>query len=57
MISRISLAFAMLLWSTPAWARDSTAVPEGSHLTLFALGLLGVIIGRRCSMRRKPDQD
>ena len=46
------------------WAVDSTAVPEGSHLTLFALGLLGVIVGRRASINaqrrarereRKPD--
>ena len=60
MISKISFAFAALLSSMPAWAQDSAAVPEGSHLTLFALGLLGVIIGRRASMRsgrRKPDRD
>ena len=31
-------------------AEDGTAVPEGSHLTLFALGLLGVIVGRRASI-------
>jgi hypothetical protein len=51
-----------LLSATPAWAEDGTAVPEGSHLTLFALGLLGVIIGRRASMNaqrraRKEERD
>jgi hypothetical protein len=55
MVVRITLAIAALASATPAWAGDSTAVPEGSHLTLFALGLLGVIIGRRASMRRKRD--
>jgi hypothetical protein len=60
MIIRIALALAALVSSAPAWAQDGTAVPEGSHLTLFALGLLGVIIGRRASMnaqRRKRDRD
>ena len=60
MVTRIALALAALASSAPAWAQDGTAVPEGSHLTLFALGLLGVIIGRRASMnaqRRKQDRD
>ena len=55
MVARIALALAALVSSAPAWANDSTAVPEGSHLTLFALGLIGVIVGRRASMRRKRD--
>jgi hypothetical protein len=60
MVTRIALALAALASSAPAWAQDGTAVPEGSHLTLFALGLLGVIIGRRASMkaqRREKDRD
>ena len=60
MVTRIALALAALASSAPAWAQDGTAVPEGSHLTLFALGLLGVIIGRRASInaqRRKKDRD
>jgi len=60
MVIRISIALAAFLTATPAWAEDSTAVPEGSHLTLFALGLLGVIVGRRASMsaqRRRQDRD
>ena len=59
MATRIILALAALVSSAPAWGQDGTAVPEGSHLTLFALGLLGVIIGRRASSakRRKQDRD
>ena len=60
MATRIALALAALASSAPAWAGDGTAVPEGSHLTLFALGLIGVIVGRRASMnaqRRKQDPD
>lgn len=60
MVLRILIALAALVSSAPAWAQDGTAVPEGSHLTLFALGVLGVIIGRRASMRvkkRDPDKD
>jgi hypothetical protein len=61
---RILVALMALASAAPAWAVDSTAVPEGSHLTLFALGLLGVIVGRRASINaqrrarereRKPD--
>ena len=47
---RILVALVALLSAAPAWAEDGTAVPEGSHLTLFALGLLGVIVGRRASI-------
>jgi len=60
MVVRLSLALTALISSAPAWAQDGTAVPEGSHLTLFALGLIGVIVGRRASMRvkkRDPDKD
>jgi len=58
--ARIFLAVAALVSAAPAWAQDSAAVPEGSQLTLFALGLLGVIVGRRASIsaqRRKRDKD
>ena len=57
MATRIILAFAALVSSAPAWGQDGTAVPEGSHLTLFALGLLGVIIGRRASSAKRRRQD
>ena len=60
MVIRLLLALAALVSSAPAWAQQGTAVPEGSHLTLFALGLIGVVVGRRLSMRsrkRSPDKD
>lgn len=38
--------------ATPAWAEGAAQVPEGSGLTLFALGAAGVLIGRRLSMRK-----
>jgi len=47
---RILIALVALVSAAPAWAQDSTAVPEGSHVTLFALGLIGVIVGRRASI-------
>ena len=64
MYPRLLAALLALVTAAPAWAGDGTAVPEGSHVTLFALGLLGVIIGRRASINaqrrtrakdRKPD--
>ena len=43
--------FALTLIPSVAMAGDGAQVPEGSHATLFALGILGVIIGRRLSMK------
>ena len=60
MISRAPLALTLLVTAAPAWAQDSASVPEGSHLTLFALGVLGVVVGRRasiCAQRRDRKQD
>jgi hypothetical protein len=52
------MTLVLLLTSAPAWAaKQSATVPEGSQLTLFALGVLGVIIGRRASMKRRADRD
>jgi hypothetical protein len=55
MVARILLALPALLTGVPAWAGETAAVPEGSNLTLFALGIAGVLIGRRASARRKRD--
>ena len=54
MVARLPLALLTLI-AAPAWAGGGTAVPEGSNLTLFALGLAGVLIGRRASRSRKQD--
>lgn len=46
------MAFAFV--ASPAFAiGDVQQVPEASAVTLFALGVLGVIIGRRGSMRSR----
>jgi hypothetical protein len=56
MVVRIPLALVALASAAPAWATESAAVPEGSHLTLFALGLLGVIVGRRAAINAQRRQ-
>ncbi|WP_156457806.1 hypothetical protein [Altererythrobacter sp. Root672] len=56
MVSRSLLALAFLTSATPALAQDVSVVSGGSHFTLFALGVIGLIIGRRAAMR-DTDQD
>ena len=56
MVARSVIALFLLATPAAAFAAGAVAVPEGSQATLFALGLLGVIVGRRASMR-KPDED
>ena len=53
MVARLLFAAVALLAASPAWAGETAAVPEGSNLTLFALGLAGVLIGRRASRRKR----
>jgi hypothetical protein len=55
-MARLFLATIALISAAPAWAQESATVPEGSHLTLFALGLLGVIVGRRASITAQRRQ-
>lgn len=52
MLSRLAVAAILMVSATPAWAEGAAQVPEGSGLTLFALGAAGVLIGRRLSMRK-----
>ena len=56
--ARISwvIAAAALLAASPAWASGGMAIPEPTDLTLLALGLAGLIIGRR-GAKRPPPQD
>ena len=55
--ARISwvIALAALLAASPAWASGGIEIPEPTDLTLLALGLAGLIIGRRGAKR--PPQD
>ena len=41
--------------ASPAWAGGSTPIPEPTDLTLLAMGLAGLIIGRRAA--KKPPKD
>ena len=57
MTYRIPLVILLLLSSTPAAANSGAQIPEASSMTLFALGVLGVIVGRRLSMRKSDKDD
>ncbi len=48
-------ALLLLCATSPALAAASTAIPDPTDLTLFALGVSGLIIGRYGSRRRKDD--
>jgi hypothetical protein len=51
---RVLPFLVMLLTSAPAWAAGS-AIPEPSTSALFALGVIGVVVGRHASRRRRRD--
>lgn len=55
MVARSLIFLVALLSAVPAWAGNAAQVPEGSNLTLFAIGIAGVLIGRHASARRKRD--
>ena len=50
------IALTALLAATPVWASGGMAIPEPTDITLLALGLAGLIIGRR-GAKRPPPQD
>jgi len=41
-------------FATPAWAKGWIAIPEPTDLTLFALGVAGLIVGRMAARRKPP---
>lgn len=48
----------LLMAAAPAHAWAGIQIPEPSNLALFALGLIGVAVGRRLSRhRRQPDDE
>jgi hypothetical protein len=44
-----------LAFASPALAQGWITIPEPTDLTLFALGVLGLIIGRRGARRNPRD--
>ena len=51
----LAIAIGLLAAATPAWAGGSTPIPEPTDITLLAMGLAGLIIGRRAA--KKPPKD
>lgn len=54
MARRLTSFFACVMavaQSTPALAMDATSLPEPGGVTLLALGLAGVLIGRRMAQK------
>lgn len=52
---RYLTAFVLLATASPAFAASS-AVPEPGSMTLFAMGVIGVIVGRQAAKKRR-DRD
>lgn len=50
--SLILSAALFFIAAVPLRASASGTVPEPSDLALFALGLIGVVVGRKAAMRR-----
>lgn len=57
MATRFIPALILLLSAAPALAAGTAPVPEAPAATLFALGVLGVIVGRRASMKQKDERE
>lgn len=51
----LAIAIGLLAAATPGWAGGSTPIPEPTDVTLLAMGLAGLIIGRRAA--KKPPKD
>lgn len=60
-MARVEIAAAtawafLILSPAAAWAGSGgTPVPEPADFALFAAGIIGLIIGRRTSRARRPD--
>lgn len=51
------LPILFLTVASPAVAQAGTQIPEASSLTLFALGVAGVLLGRRLAQKRSDRDD
>lgn len=52
---RLTIAAALLLSAAPALAADAVDIDAPGDILLFALGVSGLLIGRRISRGRKRD--
>ena len=58
MVTRIIVVMLIVVIAAqPALANAGVQIPEASSMTLFALGVLGVIVGRRLAERDKDADD
>jgi hypothetical protein len=57
MVTRLIPALVLLLSAAPALAIGGAPVPEAPASTLFALGMLGVLVGRRAAMKGKGSRE
>jgi hypothetical protein len=49
-------ALTLALLANPAVASGGAQIPESSTLSLFALGVLGVLVGRRAVMNARRNE-
>ena len=55
-LSRFAAPALLLAAAAPAWAFAGAPVPQPADFALFAVGVIGVLIGRRgARMRRRAD--
>ena len=55
-LSRIAAPVLLLLAAAPAWAVAGAPAPQPADFALFAVGVIGVLIGRRgARIRRRAD--
>ena len=55
MVRCAGLAIAAALFAAPASAAGGIEIPEPSDPWLFALGLVGLWLGRRAAKRKPPE--